>query len=561
MLPKSMIAAAFAVGTIALPSIDVFATTISGTWTPLTNAFPGTATNVAFGPGINGPDTALLLTDGSVVVHEVCTPNWYRLVPDQFGSYINGSWSVFATGDNKALAPMIGSGNAPDGYGPLFYASTVLPDGRLIVNGGEAENSTGQCSTSPAADSSKGSLYNPHANTWSAVPSPPGWTKIGDAGSVLLGPNNATGGYAAATYMLQNCCDAGATGRQVGFATIAPFPGTAVTWVTTSVGKADANNEEGWILLPNGQVLTVDASAGSTLAELFNPQTNTWSSAGNTSVSLVSTTPPGELGPGVGIGYNMVVQFGGNNHTAIFTFPNKWTAGPDFPSPQEVADGPAALLPNGNILVQSGNAFNPPSNIWEFSTAGMTPQTPGVGTLTAVNNPPCNDATLTNVGAFQGRMLVLPTGQILWDASEGVNCTSVYTPNAGDGTPNLVMRPPPHINTISNTTLGRGNTNYTLTGSMFRGVSQGATYGDDAQMATNYPMVRITNNTTNHVCWGRTHDWGILTSTQFDVPPDNTGAGGNPDWALVENPCETGASTLVVITNGLVSNPITVTIN
>jgi len=130
---------------------------VSGTWTPLLNAFPGAS-----------PDTALLLTDGSAVMHDICTPNWYRLIPDQFGSYINGSWSELAVGDDLPLAPMIGSGVSPDGYGPLFYASAVLPDGRLIVNGGEYEDSANGCS--PSVDSTKGSLYNPQTNTWSAVP-------------------------------------------------------------------------------------------------------------------------------------------------------------------------------------------------------------------------------------------------------------------------------------------------------------------------------------------------------------------------------------------------------
>jgi hypothetical protein len=95
---------------------------LSGTWTPLNNGFPGQVKNSQFG----GPGTALLLTDGSVVMHENCTANWYRLVPDQFGGYINGSWS-------GRLDEMQ--------YGPLFFASAVLPDGRLIVNGGEFENS------------------------------------------------------------------------------------------------------------------------------------------------------------------------------------------------------------------------------------------------------------------------------------------------------------------------------------------------------------------------------------------------------------------------------------
>jgi hypothetical protein len=194
-----------------------------------------------------------------------------------------------------------------------------------------------------------------------------------------------------------------------------------------------------------------------------------------------------------------------------------------------------------------------------------TPQTPAPSsvderiTAALTDDPPCADATLTKVPAFKSRLLVLPTGQILWDAGEGFNCTSVYSPNPGDGAANPAQRPAPQIITISSTTLFRGNAvPYSLTGSMLRGFSQGATYGDDAQMATNYPLVQITNNTTHHVCYARTHDWAFLTSTQFDLPPAATPA---PGWALVENPCDTGASTLVVITNGIPSNAIAVTIN
>src|SRR5260370_39305014 len=64
--------------------------------------------------------------------------------------------------------------------------------------------------------------------------------------------------------------------------------------------KYDEFDEEGWTLLPNGQVLTVDAyvacpsdqpactAAGFSGAnsELWNPSTQTWSSAGSTIVQL-----------------------------------------------------------------------------------------------------------------------------------------------------------------------------------------------------------------------------------------------------------------------------------
>src|SRR5262249_39906121 len=86
---------------------------------------------------------------------------------------------------------------------------------------------------------------------------------------------------------------------------------------------------------------------------------------------------------------------------------------------------------------------------------------------------------------------------------------------------------------------------YTISGTQFNGLSQGASYGDDAQMATNYPLVRITNRGTGHVQYARTHDhsrMGVATgslavSTQFDAP-----AG-----------LESGPSDLVVVANGIPS--------
>jgi hypothetical protein len=77
-------------------------------------------------------------------------------------------------------------------------------------------------------------------------------------------------------------------------------------------------------------------------------------------------------------------------------------------------------------------------------------------------------------------------------------------------------------------------------------------YGDDAQMATNYPLVRIKNKASGHVFYARTHDpstMGVATgseavSVEFDVP-----------LAV-----ETGASTVVVVANGIPSAEINVTV-
>ena len=97
----------------------------------------------------------------------------------------------------------------------------------------------------------------------------------------------------------------------------------------------------------------------------------------------------------------------------------------------------------------------------------------------------------------------------------------------------------------------RGST-YKISGTQFNGLSQAAGFGDEVETATNYPLVRITNNATSHVFYARTHDhstMGVATgsatvSTNFDVPSG----------------METGASTLVVVANGIPSASAAVTV-
>ncbi len=91
-------------------------------WTPLTNQLC-TGNNPCFPAGVT-----MLLTDGTVIVHEEQDggeQNWYKLTPDAFGSYVNGTWSQ--------VASIPGALN----YAPLFFGSQVIADGRLTVIGGE----------------------------------------------------------------------------------------------------------------------------------------------------------------------------------------------------------------------------------------------------------------------------------------------------------------------------------------------------------------------------------------------------------------------------------------
>ncbi len=150
------------------------------------------------------------MTDGTVLVFDYCGTNVYKLTPDQSGNYVTGTWTQVAS--------------LPSGYAPLYFASAVLPDGKLIVNGGEYNF----CST---VESTVGAIYDPVANTWTSVSAPTGWSRIGDGESVVL-PNG--------TYMIGNCCSS--VQAQLNESTMA--------WTQVGNGKADTNSEEGWSLLP-----------------------------------------------------------------------------------------------------------------------------------------------------------------------------------------------------------------------------------------------------------------------------------------------------------------------
>ena len=112
------------------------------------------------------PSTALLLTDGRVLVQDKDASDYWTLTPDLSGSYVNGTWTKVAS--------------LPSGYGPLFYASAVLPDGRVVVMGGEYNLGLVPVWTT------LGAIYNPQTDTWASLPAPSGWTTVGDAQSVAL---------------------------------------------------------------------------------------------------------------------------------------------------------------------------------------------------------------------------------------------------------------------------------------------------------------------------------------------------------------------------------------
>jgi hypothetical protein len=487
---------------------------------PLVTASPPTLelpaqsqwTRTTHNPPVN-LGTALLLTDGTVIAHEendqsgnVATNRWYKLTPDINGSYINGTWSQIAS--------------MAANYGPLFFASAVLPDGRVIVEGGEYNQFGG-------GFTNLGAIYDPVANTWTSVNPPTGWNSIGDAESVVLSNGQL---------MLANAVTTQA----------ALFNPLNMTWTPTGTGKFDINDEEGWTLLPNGKVLTVDAyvqhyQSNGMNYELYDPTSGIWSVAGTTPVQLWDSAAncggqshaSFEVGPALLLPNGTVFATGANScgaaHTAIYnTNSGTWTAGPDFPGNLGIADGPAALEPNGKMLMMTSPLiFQAGSIFFEWDGTSLTP----------VAGPP----NAPNVSCFQGHLLLLPTGQIMY--TDYTNDVEIFTPTPGNynWVPSAYVKSP---------ALTRGHT-YLMIGTKLNGLSQATAYGDDLQCATNYPIVRLTNVVTGHVFYCRTHGHSSMAvgytgpvKTQLDIPAN----------------METGPSNFEVIANGIPSQPYVIQI-
>ncbi|TLY78042.1 MAG: hypothetical protein E6K41_15380 [Gammaproteobacteria bacterium] len=449
-----------------------------------------------------GPGTPLLLTDGTVMLADKGCQDWWKLTPDQFGSYVNGRWTQLAS--------------LPAGYSPLYHSSAVLPDGRVIIEGGEYN-------FLKAVWTNMGAIYDPGTNNWTMVKPPAGWSTIGDAQSVVL---------ANGTYMQANCCTTQS----------ALLDPATLAWASTGANKFDVYDEEGWTLLPNGKVLTVDAYVPigitymptDTNSEIYDVATGSWSSAGSTVLQLWDSAhgcggqrhASFEVGPGVLRPDGTVFYTGANScgagHTAIYDSDSgTWTAGPDFPGTLDIADGPAALEPNGIVLMMASPLiFNTPASFLEWDGTSLT------------QAPPAPNAS--NDSSLYGNFLVLPTGQILFTDFFFV---SVYNPV---GTYNLAWAP---VIKSAPSVISSGGS-YVVSGYRFNGMSQASAYGDDFQSATNYPLVRITNNRTGHVFYSRTHDHSSmavastsLVSTHFEVPRTQ----------------ERGVSRLEVVANGIAS--------
>jgi hypothetical protein len=492
--------------------------------------------------GFASPAVPQLMQDGTVVVQDFGTDHWWKLTPDAFGQYDTGTWTQLADSATDGTAT---------GYAPTFVAQAVLPDGRMIVEGGEYLNLA-------EAWTAEGAIYDPIADKWTAVQPPTAWTTepngtggatggtIGDASGIVLRDG---------TFLLSNCCTT----------ELAKLDPVAMTWTAAGKNKADVNDEESWSLLFDGRIVTADANVfvnvGSNTdlqhSEIYDPGSDAWSSLPDVPVELddVSASNPNsshEVGPEMTRPDGSIVAIGGTPHNALFD-PNtmSWTALQDSPNGGATQDGPGATLPNGNVLFATApydatNPFQSPTSWYEIDASN---------TFTKVGGTTDD----TQLGTYEHFLVVLPTGELMHTQEEYINGKiQFYTPVPGYaanaipeilGEPQLVgsgAEPP----TAPVPTIYKGRT-YTMNIARMNGLWLGATYGDDVQTSSDFPIVRVTAMTSGHVWYCRTYN-----PTDRLTSPDEQGTATFD----VPDSLEEGDAQIDVIANGIPSAGLTVNI-
>ncbi|HWY30616.1 MAG TPA: hypothetical protein VNX46_07690 [Candidatus Acidoferrum sp.] len=496
----------------SLTASSVMLVTLLGLWLPEKTFGVGFWTAVATQPS-DGIGLIMLLPDGTVLA-EGSGANWWELAPDGNGHYVNGQWT-------QRLSST---------WGHQTGSTEVLKDGNVFVAGGENGNGSGQVE-----------IYHTGSGTWSTAVNPAYFGNIQDGnamlmpnGRVLIEPQGASGSYSGLTFLFDPNNNT--------------FSQTTGAPLSSNPGYVDGLGECSWVKLPNDNVLVIDSdqsSVGATTAEMYNPSTETWQNAvtggtvPNIWPNMTGTGKVSEMGPAFLLPNGNAIFFGGNGVTAVYNN-GYWSQSASLPSPLGQKDAPGAMMNNGKVLlavspqgvnssVSDDNGIGPTS-FYEYDYTANS----GNGGFTLAPSPG---------GGISGRaegltLLDLPDGTVL--LSPGGSQLYVYQP---DGSPLAAGRP--NINEVQ----WNPNGSLHLTGTLFNGISQGANYGDNEQMDSNWPIVEFSNG--SGVYYGTTYNWsstgvqtgGKVVTTEVNVPT-----------AVLWYP---GQWSLQVIANGIASPAVT----
>ncbi|HEX8818671.1 MAG TPA: kelch repeat-containing protein [Archangium sp.] len=321
--------------------------------------------------GLSGP---VVVDPGWSATGSMAVARWHfatTLLPNGKVLVSGGSNNSSYTATAELYDPASGTWSSAGSMSRVrtHHTMTVLPDGRVLAAGGNDGN--GSAATASSAD-----LYNPATNTWTPTGSMANShdmhtaTLLNDGKVLVAGGTYGTNRLGADVYN----------------------PATG-TWTPTG-NMPQVHSQHTAVLLPNGKVLVAGGYGTSTTiinsAALYDPATGTWSSTG--SMTNARRSAGGTLLPN-----GKVLVTGGYNGNASLSSSElydpatgAWSSTGSMPSPR--AYYAMAMLPNGRVLVAGGygtnNAalatsatYNYSTGTWSASTAMPSTRTSPIATL------------------------------------------------------------------------------------------------------------------------------------------------------------------------------------
>ncbi|HVU49639.1 MAG TPA: FG-GAP-like repeat-containing protein [Polyangia bacterium] len=478
--------------------IEVFPdpTTI-GTWTTKAMPLNYDGNTVTFGGWAVQPE---LLTDGSILLGDMSGADgsgWYKLTPDINGKYESGTWTHVA------------SNNIPRDLAP----SSMTASGKYLIAGGE--DTVGDFNHSSLE------IYDPVADSWNLQQSHPDPLGIGDTASSIL----PDGRWYVSSFRDSNTFifNPQTLLWQQGPAIDSSSATTGA--ITPGCGSFQNGDERGWTLLQNGKLLDIFDSWS-----LFDPSTLKWSTPTSSGVTVVSQCS-WEIGPASLLYDGRLLQFGATNggKGSVAIFDPKGmnvVAGASAPDSNQWGDTSASVMINGHVLSApaTGNTgVGATPAIWDYD-----PTQPLDSAYTKIAARSASDglpAAATFPGMAAPIFLQLPTGQTLYIEGGGDTNLHFYMPNnltAYQPQTNVSPQYRPAITSISAPSSGV----FTLTGTQINGLTNGASFGDDRNMASNYPLVYL-QDASNRIFYARTFNFSSMTpapaptthTCNFTLPP------------------------------------------
>ena len=333
--------------------------------------------------------------------------------------------SVFS--DAKLFDPETNTWSAAASMPTEFHnqAVTTLPDGRVIMCGGNGSDATDTGGQTVV-------IYDPNGNSWEAVSTLNTGRTNASAITLLDGRVLVSGGVDS-------------SGNQLDSAEVYDAP--SWTWSDLPNMPTPRSGHKA-LLLPNGKAMVSRSPDGETeIVDIYDPDEDSWAT---TSMSAARTNMTMTL---LRAGKVLVAGGGGASPTTAEIYDPAtgiWTAGGNLKT--TVSDASSILLPDGRVLILGSNAsmaqiYDPDTNSWNytegFAASGAVPVLLSNGrvllarhTDSPINAPVAQvsgNVTL-NAAAMPGALLSV-SGSTTTSASSAANGTySINLPLGGNYT-------------------------------------------------------------------------------------------------------------------------------